>query len=322
MTQNSLAPSGQSDQLASQRIRPYRSQRRTALTFWAFVGPMFLGLAVFTYLPMLWGFVLSFFDARLTLTPTEFVGLQNYVDMLKDANFTRSLVTFALFAVFIVPTTFALALGLALLVNSVRFGQSFFRSVFFLPTACSYVVASLIWKLNLFNSLPFGFANVVLGWFQIDPIVWIGTVTPPWYWVVLVTVRLWLQAGFYMILFLAGLQEIPSSLYEAAYIDGAGRGWTTFRYITLPLLRNTSVSVLLLTLIAAFQSFDEFYNILFGGASNNTALARPPLVYLYQVALGDQNYGRGAAGSFILTALILVVTLLQSRWMGFGKSES
>jgi multiple sugar transport system permease protein len=294
---------------------------RSALTFWMFVGPMFLGLIVFTYLPILWGFVLSFFDARLTLTPKDFIGLQNYIDMLSDANFTRSLLNFALFALFIVPTTFGMALGLALLVNSVRFGQSLFRSVFFLPTACSYVVASLIWKLNLFNSLPFGFANVVLGWFQIDPIVWIGTVSPPWHWVVLVTVRLWLQAGFYMILFLAGLQEIPSSLYEAAAIDGASRGWATFRHITFPLLRPTSVSVLLLTLIAAFQSFDEFYNILFGGASNNTALARPPLVYLYQVALGDQNYGRGAAGSFILTAIILLVTLVQARWLGFGKSE-
>jgi multiple sugar transport system permease protein len=124
-----------------------------------------------------------------------------------------------------------------------------------------------------------------------------------------------------MIIFLAGLQEIPRALYEAAYVDGARPGWPTFRYITLPLLRNTAISVLLLNLIAAFQAFDEFYNILFGGASNNTALARPPLVYLYQVALRDQNYGRGAAGAFIVTAIIVLVTLLQGRWLGFGTRD-
>ncbi len=165
-----------------------RGQRwQTTLTFWLFVGPMVLGLIVFTYIPILWGFALSFFDARMTLTPQDFVGLGNYIEMLTDANFTRSLVTFGLFALFIVPTTFGLSLSLALLVNSVKFAQGFFRSVFFLPTACSYVVASLVWKMNLFNSLPFGFANIVLDWFRLDPIVWIGTIDPPWYWVVLIT---------------------------------------------------------------------------------------------------------------------------------------
>jgi multiple sugar transport system permease protein len=317
MSVPSLTQAGGTSRLDSARRRRWH----TTLTFWAFVGPMAIGLLVFTYIPILWGFVLSFFDARLTLTPQEFVGLNNYIEMLTDTNFTRSLVTFALFALFIVPTTFGLSLGLALLVNSVKIAQGFFRSVFFLPTACSYVVASLVWKMNLFNSLPFGFANIVLDWFRLDPIVWIGTIDPPWYWVVLITVRLWLQSGFYMIIFLAGLQEIPRSLYEAAYVDGARPGWPTFRHITLPLLRNTTISVLLLMLIAAFQAFDEFYNILFGGASNNTALARPPLVYLYQVALRDQNYGRGAAGAFILTAIIVGATLFQGRWLSFGSKD-
>jgi multiple sugar transport system permease protein len=140
---------------------------------------------------------------------------------------------------------------------------------------------------------------------------------------VLVTVRLWLQLGFYMILFLAGLQEIPRHLYEAAAVDGASPGWATIRHITLPLLRNTSVSILLLTLIAAFQAFDEFYNVLGGTAasSGNQILARPPLVYLYAVALADQDYGRGNAGAFILTALIIVFTVIQGRLFGFGTRE-
>src|SRR5258708_681924 len=131
----------------------------------------------------------------------------------------------------------------------------------FLPTACSYVVASLIWRLSIFNGVRFGLANTVLGWFGIDNIAWLSTVSPPWYWLPIVTVRLWLQLGFYMILFIAGLQRISPTLYEAAYVDGANPGWQTFRFITLPQLRATSVAVLILNLIAAYQAFDEFYNL-------------------------------------------------------------
>lgn len=305
----------------SRRSAQQRRRWQNTLAFWAFVGPMFLGLLIFTYLPIIWGFVLSFTQALRTVTPTQFVGLQNYVTMLTDRAFLQSLGTFGLFALFIVPTTFALSLGLAVLINSVTRGQSFFRSVFFLPTACSYVVASLVWKLNLFNGLPFGLANQLVYLFGIDPIVWIGPPSPPWYWLVLVTCRLWLQVGFFMILFLAGLQDIPRSLYEAAYVDGAESGWTTFRYITFPLLRNTSVAVILLNLIAAFQAFDEFLNILSGTGSSNINLARPPLIYLYQVAIANQDFGRGTAGAFILAAIIIAVTVIQSRFFGFGRSN-
>jgi multiple sugar transport system permease protein len=308
----------------AQAIPRSKAHLRNTLTFWAFVGPLVLGLLVFVYVPIVWGLIISFFEARNTVTPTEFVGLANYAYMLKDPNFTKALITFIIFAIFIVPTTFALALGLALLVNNVTKGQSFFRTVFFLPTACSYVVASMTWRMSIFNGLPFGFANIILGWFHLAPIQWIGKPIPPYFWVVLVTVRLWLQLGFYMIIFLAGLQEIDRSLYEAAFVDGARRGWQTFRHITFPLLRNTSVSVLLLSLIAAFQAFDEFYNVLSTGvgSSSNINLARPPLVYIYQIAMADQNYGRGAAGAFILTAIIILVTVLQSRFFGLGRSET
>ena len=298
-----------------------RKRRETALAFWAFVGPLFIGLIVFTYVPIIWGFILSFFEARRTVTPTEFVGLQNYITMLNDSAFRKSLGTFMVFALFIVPTTVAFSLGLALLVKNVVRGQGFFRSVFFIPTACSYVVASLVWKMNIFNGLPFGLANQVLNVFGMDPIVWIGPPSPPLFWIPLVTVRLWLQLGFYMILFLAGLQEIPRSLYEAAYVDGARPGWTTFRHITFPLLRNTTIAVVLLNLIAAFQAFDEFLNILSGTGSTNINLARPPLVYLYNVSIGDQDFGRGSAGAFILAAIVIAITLIQGRLAGFGQGD-
>jgi ABC-type sugar transport system permease subunit len=212
---------------------------------------------LFVYLPIVWGFFLSFFEARNTVAPTTYVGLTNYIELFNDPRFIDSLLMIIGFSVFIVPVTFAISLGLALLVNSVSRGQGFFRTTFFIPVACSYVVASVVWKMSLFNGLPSGLANNVLWWvFGANPIAWINTTDPPLFWVVLVTARLWLQTGFYMIIFLAGLQEIPKSLYEAAAVDGAERGWKSFRYITFPLLRNTSISVLLLLFIEAFQAFD------------------------------------------------------------------
>lgn len=292
--------------------RTIRGQR---WAFWAFITPFLVGLIGFVYLPIIWSAVLSFFDAEGTVVPTKFVGFANYQRMLTDGAFTSALVTFTLFAVFIVPTTFIVSLGLAMLVNRVRVARAFFRSVFFLPTACSYVVASLVWKLSIFNGVRFGLANQIARVFGAEPIAWLATINPPLYWIPIVSVRLWLQSGFYMILFLAALQNINTELYEAAFVDGAKAGWQIFRNITLPLLRPTAVSVLLLCLIAAYQAFDEFYNLL-----GNSEFARPPLVYLYYLALGtQQNFGLGSAGALILAALIAIVTILQSRLLGFGN---
>jgi multiple sugar transport system permease protein len=310
---------------AATRYRPagrhradrFRGRSRGATpAFWLFIGPFLVGLIVFVYVPILWSFVLSFNRAQNTVQPREFIGLQNYIDLLRPGPFLDSLLTFTIFAAIIVPLTFVLALALAVLLNQITVARAFFRSAFFLPTACSYVVASLVWKLSIFNGVRFGVANQVLSLFGVENIAWLSSAQPPWYWLVLATVRLWLQLGFYIILFLAGLQRIPTELYEAAYVDGAKPGWQTFRYITFPQLRTTSVAVLLLNLIAAYQAFDEFYNLL-----GNSSLARPPLVYLYYTAQGNQDYGHGSAGAMILAALIVLVTLVQNRVYGFGRPE-
>ncbi|MES4887672.1 sugar ABC transporter permease [Streptomyces sp. NPDC096012] len=297
-------------------------RRRQALWFWVFVGPFALGLALFTYVPLLWSVGLSFFDAHNTVTPTHFVGLDNYTTMLHDQAFVDSLWTFLVFTAFIVPATFVFALSLALMVNRVGRARAFFRSVFFLPAACSYVVAALIWKMSVFNGVRFGLANTVLGWFGGEPVAWLSTTHPPWYWLVVVTVRLWLQAGFYMILFLAGLQRIDPVLYEAAAVDGARPGWTVLRHITLPQLRATSVAVVLLLVVGAFQAFDEFYNLL-SDARGYPPYARPPLVYLYYLALGQgQDLGLGSAGAVILALIIAVVTVGQARWLKLGRTDA
>ncbi|MGI8868879.1 MAG: carbohydrate ABC transporter permease [Mycobacteriales bacterium] len=285
------------------------------LWFWVFVGPFTAGLLIFAVVPIIWGLILSFFESQNTVSPQHFVGFQNYVDMLKDSAFVDSLKVFTIFAIFIIPLTFALALFLAVLVNQITFMRTFFRSVFFLPTAVSYVVASLIWKQGIFNND--GLANHVTSGLGGSDQSWLSSQHPPLYWIPLVTVRLWLQLGFYMIIFLAGLQRISPDLYEAAYVDGATPGWTTFRFITFPQLRATSIAVVILNLIAAYQAFDEFYNLL-GGAN----YGRPPLVYLYSTALGtSQQYGLGSAGAFILAIIIIIFTLIQGRIFGFGRTD-
>ncbi|MFF5496829.1 carbohydrate ABC transporter permease [Streptomyces aquilus] len=301
-----------------EKARARRGLRANAtLNFWLFTGPFLIGLIVFVFVPMGWSIYLSFFEARFTVSPSEFIGFDNYRAILDNPDFTGALVTFTVFAAFIVPTTWALSLGLALLVHRIRFMKAFFRSVFFLPTAVSYVAAALIWKMSLFNGVRFGLANTILSWFDVDNVAWLANPDPPWYWLVIVTLRLWLQAGFYMILFLAALQNIPAELYEAAAIDGAKPGWQTFRYITLPQLRATSTAVILLLLIAAYQAFDEFWNLL-----SKATWGQPPLVELYKTALGEnQDYGQGSAGAVILTLLILVITLFQGKIMGFGRGE-
>ncbi|AYN41479.1 sugar ABC transporter permease [Streptomyces dangxiongensis] len=296
-------------------------RRWRALWFWVFVGPFALGLALFTYVPLLWSVALSFFDAHNTVTPTHFTGLDNYTAMLRDHAFLDSLRTFLVFTAFIVPVTYGCSLSLALMVNRVRRARAFFRSVFFLPAACSYVVAALVWKMSVFSGVRFGLANTVLGWFGAGPVAWLASPDPPWYWLVIVTVRLWLQAGFYMILFLAGLQRIDPALYEAAAVDGARPGWTVLRHITLPQLRATSAAVVLLLVVNAFQAFDEFYNLL-SDARGYPPYARPPLVYLYYTALGQgQNLGLGSAGAVILALVVAVVTVGQARWLRLGRTD-
>jgi len=303
-----------------------RKRRNIALSFWGMVAPLGLGLLIFTYLPILWGFLLSITDARGTVKLTKFVGLANYQAMLSSPEFRGSLVTVTEFAIFIVPTTFILALFLAVLVENAPFAKGFFRSVFFIPTAISYVIASMIWRMSIFNGVPSGLANQVI-WvlFQHDPVSWISTPNPPLYWIVLVSVRLWLQVGFYMIVFIAGMQAIPRELYEAARVDGAESKWALFWKITFPLLRNTSIFILLINIIHAFNAFSEFFNILGGtyaSSGGNLAMARTPLIYLYQVAMSQQDYGRGTAGAFILAVIIIVATLIQNKVSGGMGQEA
>lgn len=299
------------------RIRGYQGRN---LWFAAFIAPFAIGLLAFVYVPIIWSAYLSFFDARNTINPTEFVGWANYEQLLGDPAFIESLIVFVGFAAVIVPLTFCGSLGLALLLNNIRIGRAFFRSVFFIPTAVSYVVAAIVWRLGFFNGARFGLANTIIRALGGENVNWLGGENK-WYWLVLISLRLWLQLGFYMILLIAGLNRIPQETYEAAALDGA-HGWRLLRYITLPQLRATSVAVLMLLLISAFQSFDEFWNTL-GSINGYPPYGRPPLVYLYLISLsGDQqDLGIGGAGTMILTAIIVAFGLAQNWLVNRGARK-
>lgn len=288
--------------------------------FLVFVAPFIIGLALFVYIPVLWSAYLSFFDARNTVTPTKFVGLANYRQLLGDQLFRDSIGTFIAFAAFIVPITFACSLGLALLLDGVGRFQAFFRSVFFIPTAVSYVIAAMVWRLAFFSGTRFGLANSLIRSLGGESVNWLGG-TNSWYWLVLVALRLWLQVGFYMILFIAGLNKIPAETYEAAALDWAS-GWRMIRNITLPQLRATSVAVSMLLLIGAFQAFDEFFNLL-GTMGSYPPYARPPLVHLYMISIGggQQDLGLGGAGTMIITALIVFFGLAQNWLVTRGENS-
>lgn len=307
---------------AGRRRRPATNAQSRNRWFWAFVAPFFAGLLLFVYVPIGWSLWLSFYDARNTVTPTKFVGLANYQYLLGDQLFVNAMITFVAFAALIVPLTFAAGLGLALLLHRLPFLQAFFRSAFFLPTACSYVIAAMIWRMSLFNGARFGLANTTLREAGMPGINWLEGGSNHWYWLVVISLRLWLQVGFYMVLFIAGLNAIDPQVYEAASLDGA-TGARAFRHITFPLLRPTSVAVAMLLLINAFQAFDEFYN-LFMTYRGYPAYARPPLVHVYLLALGNggtQDLGLGSAGTMILTIVIVAFGLLQNRLFAMGGDK-
>lgn len=295
-----------------QRLRGHQGRN---LWFLVFVAPFFVGLTIFVYVPVAWSAYLSFFEARNTITPTKFVGWDNYRYLLHDQLFLDSLKVFVVFALFIVPLTYVCSLGLALLLDKPKWGQMFFRSVFFIPAAVSYVVAAIVWRLVFFNNARFGMLNSLIRSLGGEPVNWLGG-GDGLYWVALVSVRLWLQVGFYMILLIAGLQRIPEDTYEAAALDGA-TGWRKLWYITLPQLRATSVAVIMLLLINAFQAFDEFYNML-GSIGSYPPYARPPLVHLYLISFGggQQDLGIGGAGTMILAAIIVLFSLAQNWALG------
>ena len=200
-----------------------------------------------------------------------------------------------------------MSLILALIVKSVPHLSGVFRTMFFLPVVMSPAISGIIW--TLVYSDRNGLINRYLEKFGIDPVHWLSSTHVALVSVVIVSV--WLGMGYFMIIFLAGLQDIPKQYYEAAKIDGAS-SWQSFWFITLPNLRHTNIFVLIVSIIGSFQVFDQIMLMTGGGPANSTTLV---VLYIFQQSFEQYNFGYAAALSFILFMIILVFTLLQVKFL-------
>jgi multiple sugar transport system permease protein len=280
------------------------SKRLEWLTGYGFLLPDLLGLTVFVLFPIAYAFFISLNDWN-ALSPMRWAGLSNYSRLLRDWQFWDSLKITAIYTVTFVPIVFALSLSLALLVNRRLPGMGFFRTLFFVPVVLSLVVSSLMWK-YIFDERA-GLLNYLLGFVGIEPQPWLGSVELALPAIIVVSV--WMQMGYFMVIFIAGLQDIPRVYYDAAKIDGAN-SWQSFRHISLPLLRPTSLFVLVISLIGSFQVFDQIWVMTQGGPAG---ASRVTVVYIYQQAFQYLNLGYGSAMAFALFLVILAISLLQFR---------
>jgi multiple sugar transport system permease protein len=281
------------------------SKHREWVAGYLFVLPDALGLLIFVAAPMLLALSLGFFDVSGFGT-YQFVGLANYRRMLADPLFLNSLLITVTYVAVLVPSLYVSGLGLALLVQQRMPLVGVFRSMFFMPHMVSLVVVGLIWQVMLLDKI--GIVNRVSAALGLGGHSWLGD--PDLALAAIVVVSVWFLMGYYMVIFLAGLQDIPKEYYEAARIDGAG-AWAMFFNITLPLLKPTSFFILLVSTVAAvagFQTFDLIYVMTKGGPANSTSLA---IYYIYEQAFQFNQYGYAAAlASFVVVVLMALTAVL------------
>lgn len=293
----------------SEQVRPAHGQRWIVrLQPYLWIAPALLVFFIFTLLPMLVGFGLSFVSWD-GINPLRVVGLQNYLDVFRDAEFWQAIIHNVIYAVGTVAGKISLALALAVLLNRALPGRAIFRTVLFLPVVLSFVVVGLLW--NWIYDYNFGLVNGLLSFLHLGALRqdWLGNSSLALG--ALIIVDIWKWFGFHMVINLAGLQSIPNELYEAARIDGAS-GWDCFWRVTLPLLQPiTAINVTLATL-GAFNVFDLVYVMTEGGPANATNVAT---LDIYIKAFQFYHFGYAAAMSFVLLALVSAVSLTLLRLM-------
>lgn len=278
---------------------------REALTAWAFLLPNLAGFSLFSLLAVCVSLWLSFEQWDL-LTPAQFVGWANYRQILVDQEFWRSMGNTLYFAAGLVPLTIVTALGAALALNRPLKGIALYRAAFYLPSVTATVGIAVVWSWLLnpesglinFFLLKLGVAN---------PPEWLYSTT--WAKPALILMRVWQHTGYYMLMFLAGLQTIPEHLYEAADIDGASR-WQKFWHITLPLLSPTTFLVTVMLVIHSFNIFESVYVMTQGGPGGSTETI---LYYIYASAFHRFKMGYASALAWVLFVATFALTLLQFR---------
>jgi multiple sugar transport system permease protein len=287
------------------------AQRRRNLTALAFLSPALVILGAFVAWPMLSALRLSFTDAS-GFGQEEFVGVDNYLTVFTDPDVLDAMLNTLWYTVLFTPVAVVVALILAIALNHPRLPfRGFFRTALFLPFVVSLAVAALAWsylidpQVGLLNHWLSG-AGIRLGNVLEDPVLAMPAVA---------LVAVWKNFGFYLVIFLAGLQDIPGSLYEAARVDGAGP-WARFTNITLPLLSNTLAFVLIFAMIAALQAFDQIYVMTGGGPYGHTQTI---VMEIYQSGFRRLEIGFASALSYVLLAATLLLSIVQ--FVFFGRRE-
>jgi len=279
-----------------------------------YLMPTLVGLLLFSAGAVAASFLISFTEWDI-ITPPRWIGFDNYAGLWHSDFFWEVLRHTLEFVLLAVPASVLASLALALLVNTSLRGITLFRTAYFLPVVSSMIAVALVWSW-MFNP-RYGLLNTLLGLlFGIQGPAWLDDTS--WALPAMVIVTVWKGLGYSMVIFLAGLQNIPADVYHAARLDGAG-AWRRFRHITLPLLSPTTFFVLVITLINAFQVFEQTYVLTKGGPANSTVTLS---YYVYQNAFQFFHMGNAAAVSYVLFALLFGVTLLQfrlqRRWVFYG----
>jgi ABC-type sugar transport system permease subunit len=285
---------------------------REDLTGWAFAAPFVILFGVFLAFPILASFILSFtsFGLRDLANPigATFVGLKNYIDLLGDPKFWTSLLNTFYFVVVGVPLT--LALGL-LIANALNRGVTRFRTAFrvgyYLPVITSIVAIAVVWRFLLNPDV--GLVNMLLGAVGINGPAWLAD--PILAMPAIIAMAIWRNLGFAMVVFLAGLQAIPASLYEAASIDGAGR-WQAFRFVTIPMLKPTILFMTVITTIGYLQLFEEPFVMTDGGPLDKTLSVT---MYMYQQGFKFFHQGYASAIAYVLFVIVAIVAFLQFKFL-------
>jgi multiple sugar transport system permease protein len=280
-----------------------RLKRRNTLLGLSFILPNFLGFATLTLIPVVVLFYLAFTDWN-AFGIANWVGAENFSTMVGDAKFWTALLNTLYYSALHIPLTFAVSLGLAMLLNRKLRGVAFFRTAAFFPYITSIVAIAVVW--NTLFSPEFGPINQFLTAIGIDdPPGW--TTSADWSMPAVILVSVWREMGYYMLLFLAGLQTIPPELYEAARMDGAGpvqRFWN----VTLPCLRPTTFFVTVMLTIGSFKVFDIILVMTNGGPGTSTLVLSQ---YIYEKGFVENDFGYASSVAVVLFFICISVTVLQ-----------
>ena len=271
-----------------------------------FVLPTFALFAVFTLLPVVQAFVLSLQSARIT--GGEFIGLENFVTLAEDPVFRQALGNTVLYSAIVVAAQLTLALVVASLIQPLGpRSQTFYRALFYLPLVNSAILVAMVWRW-IFNPNPYGLANTVARVLGLEPLKWIGSSDQALAAVILSAVLTIPGGG--VVLYSAAMSSLPRELYEAAEVEGAGP-FTKWWYITVPLLKPTTLYLLVVYTILAFQVFERVYVMTNGGGPNNATITIVQLVYSTAFQFG--RYGLASAMAVVLFIMAVAVAVVQFR---------